>query len=75
MIEIIRILEWMVRMLENFIAKYWILKGADSNEMREIVKSLSRNPKTDQPLLVFLSLVGNDVCNGLINKETFYLPS
>lgn len=32
--------------------------------MRDIVKSLARNQNEDQPLLLTLSLVGNDVCNG-----------
>jgi acyloxyacyl hydrolase len=32
--------------------------------MTDIMKSLSRDPQNDVPLLVFYSLVGNDVCNG-----------
>ncbi|RNA11317.1 acyloxyacyl hydrolase [Brachionus plicatilis] len=44
------------------------VNGADTNEMKEIVKSFSRNQQTDQPVLLFLSLVGNDVCNG--NPDT-----
>ncbi|CAF0849277.1 unnamed protein product [Brachionus calyciflorus] len=40
------------------------VNGARTGSMKDIVKSLSRNQKEDQPLLVTLSLVGNDVCNG-----------
>ena len=29
-----------------------------------IINALQRNPKADQPLLVFYALIGNDVCNG-----------
>jgi len=29
-----------------------------------IINALQRNPKVDQPLLVFFALIGNDVCNG-----------
>lgn len=38
--------------------------GADSFDVNNILlKSLNRNKNTDQPALVFYSLVGNDVCN------------
>jgi acyloxyacyl hydrolase len=40
------------------------VNGARSGAMLEIMKSLARNPQSDVPLLVFYSLVGNDVCNG-----------
>ncbi len=29
-----------------------------------IINALRRNPKLDQPELVFFALIGNDVCNG-----------
>jgi acyloxyacyl hydrolase len=32
--------------------------------MLSIMKALARDPQNDVPLLVFYSLVGNDVCNG-----------
>ena len=40
------------------------VNGARSESMIDIMKSLSRDPKNDVPLLVIYSLVGNDVCNG-----------
>ncbi|CAF4105413.1 unnamed protein product, partial [Rotaria sordida] len=40
------------------------VNGARSGSMLDIMKSLSRSPKNDVPLLVMYSLVGNDVCNG-----------
>ncbi|UJR31905.1 hypothetical protein I4U23_019379 [Adineta vaga] len=40
------------------------VNGARSGAMLDIMKSLSRDPQNDVPLLVIYSLVGNDVCNG-----------
>ena len=38
--------------------------GADSFTMNDVlVEALARNNKTDRPVLLFYSLVGNDVCN------------
>ena len=38
--------------------------GARSTSMTKMVKGLSRKQDMDKPQIVFLSLVGNDVCNG-----------
>ena len=41
------------------------VNGARSGDMNSTVKyGLARNPATDKPLLAFLALIGNDVCNG-----------
>lgn len=40
------------------------VNGARSSSMNTIVKSLSRRRPFDKPQIVFLSLIGNDVCNG-----------
>ncbi|XP_071812000.1 acyloxyacyl hydrolase-like [Apostichopus japonicus] len=41
------------------------VNGADSGSMNDSIQyTLARNPKKDQPLLLFYSLIGNDVCNG-----------
>merc|ERR1712168_810156 len=47
--------------------------------MNEIVKGMARNVQTDYPLLIILSLIGNDVCNGkedtiasMTTSEEFY---
>ena len=42
------------------------VNGARSRKMNEIVQGMARNVHTDYPLLVILSLIGNDVCNGLV---------
>jgi acyloxyacyl hydrolase len=45
------------------------VNGADTNEiLGSIMKSLSRNQRNDQPMILFYSSVGNDVCNG--NPDT-----
>ncbi|KAJ8302428.1 hypothetical protein KUTeg_018824 [Tegillarca granosa] len=46
------------------------VNGARSSSMADtIVKSLYRNITTDYPLIIFLALIGNDVCNG--HPDTF----
>jgi len=40
------------------------VNGANSDNILNIMKSLSRDQKNDAPLLIIFSLVGNDVCNG-----------
>lgn len=30
----------------------------------EVIKAIQRNQTTDQPVLLFFELIGNDVCNG-----------
>lgn len=46
------------------------VNGARSSSMADtIVKSLYRNSTTDYPLIIFLALIGNDVCNG--HPDTF----
>lgn len=40
------------------------VNGANSRSILDIAKSLTRDQQNDVPLLVFYSLVGNDVCNG-----------
>ena len=44
--------------------------GARSTSMTKIVKGLSRKQTIDKPQIVFLSLVGNDVCNGHYPTES-----
>merc|ERR1712136_189879 len=55
------------------------VNGARSGTMNEIVEGIARNAETDNPLLVVLSLIGNDVCNGkedtkasMTTEEEFY---
>lgn len=44
------------------------VNGADSGSMNDTIQySMARSPKNDYPLLVFYSLIGNDVCNGHAN--------
>ncbi|CAF1649860.1 unnamed protein product [Adineta ricciae] len=40
------------------------VNGARTGAMIDIVKTLTRDPKRDVPLLVLYAVVGNDVCNG-----------
>lgn len=40
------------------------VNGARTGAMIHISKTLSRNQTTDHPILVFYSLIGNDVCSG-----------
>ena len=40
------------------------------NRPQKTIFGLNRKP-TDKPMLVFLSLIGNDVCNGKVRKKTF----
>jgi acyloxyacyl hydrolase len=39
-----------------------------------IIQTLARNPKEDKPLLLFLELIGNDVCNGHHTVVSFPRP-
>ena len=50
------------------------VNGARSSSMNTTVKyGLARNPETDQPLVVVLALIGNDVCNGLYLSSSSYV--
>ena len=47
--------------------------GARSTSMADkIVKGLTRHQAIDKPQIVFLSLIGNDVCNGHIPTENSF---
>jgi len=49
--------------------------GARSTSMADkIVKGLTRDQTIDKPQIVFLSLIGNDVCNGHIPTENSFTP-
>ena len=51
------------------------VNGARSGSMAGgIVQTLSRNQQTDNPLLVDLALIGNDVCNGHHNFDGMTTP-
>jgi len=51
------------------------VNGARAYTMaKEIVKSLARRPDADKPLLLFLALIGNDVCNGHPSMEHMTKP-
>lgn len=49
------------------------VNGARSGSMSPpgIVESLARNQTTDRPALVFLALIGNDVCNGHVDQPNY----
>lgn len=38
------------------------VNGGDSGNTQENIKALARNQQNDHPLLMFMELVGNDVC-------------
>nr|XP_006816952.1 PREDICTED: acyloxyacyl hydrolase-like [Saccoglossus kowalevskii] len=40
------------------------VNGGDSGNTNDNAKSLSRNQTSDYPMILFYSLIGNDVCNG-----------
>eukprot|EP01132_Coremiostelium_polycephalum_P003673 gene3673-4575_t len=41
------------------------VNGCSSNSMiKNVIQSISRNQEKDKPVLFFLELIGNDVCNG-----------
>lgn len=54
------------------------VNGARITSSMGLVDSLARNPSTDHQLLVYLALIGNDVCNGhpgydhMTTPESFY---
>jgi acyloxyacyl hydrolase len=39
------------------------VNGADSDNSRNNIPALKRNPEEDNPLIMFLELIGNDVCS------------
>jgi len=39
------------------------VNGGDSGNTWGNIKALKRNPKTDYPMLMFMELIGNDVCS------------
>jgi acyloxyacyl hydrolase len=40
------------------------VNGARMTSSMQLVNALARDPQNDKPLLVWLALIGNDVCNG-----------
>ena len=40
------------------------VNGARSGAVHDLIDALARNPEDDHPVLLWLSLIGNDVCNG-----------
>lgn len=40
------------------------VNGARMTSSSQLVNALARNPTQDNPLLVWLALIGNDICNG-----------
>ncbi|KAM9971761.1 hypothetical protein ACTFIW_011744 [Dictyostelium discoideum] len=40
------------------------VNGASSSSTRTIIQTINRNQNTDKPVLLFLELIGNDVCSG-----------
>lgn len=54
------------------------VNGARITSSMKLIESLARNPNTDHQLLVYLALIGNDVCNGhpgfgsMTTPDTFY---
>lgn len=46
------------------------MNGGDSGNTNGNIKALQRNPETDYPLMVFLELVGNDVCAKSLDGNT-----
>lgn len=50
------------------------VNGARTSAMKTIAKTLSRNQTTDNPLLVFYALVGNDICSPHHSLDRFTKP-
>lgn len=50
------------------------VNGANSNNQQKYVYSLRRNPYADEPLLLFFSLIGNDVCGRQQSFDHFTTP-
>jgi len=50
------------------------VNGARMTSSMGLVESLARSPTADQPLLVYLALIGNDVCNGHPNFDHMTTP-
>jgi len=46
------------------------VNGGASGNTKGNIKALRRNNNTDYPLLVFLELIGNDVCKKSFNSMT-----
>lgn len=46
------------------------VNGGDSGNTWGNIKALKRNPKNDYPLLMFMELVGNDVCHKSFSAMT-----
>jgi hypothetical protein len=51
------------------------VNGARMTSSMGLVDALARNQKNDNPLLLFLSLLGNDVCNGHPGFDHMTTPS
>jgi len=51
------------------------VNGARTGAMVDISKTLARDQQADQPLLLFYSLVGNDVCSGHADFDHFTSPA
>ncbi|KAL9651287.1 hypothetical protein ABK040_001240 [Willaertia magna] len=50
------------------------VNGARTGGMKDIIKTFKRNQLNDNPMLVFYSLVGNDVCNPAHTFDKFTSP-
>jgi len=50
------------------------VNGARATNSLDNIKALSRNQTTDHPLLIFLELIGNDVCSGHEDFDHFTQP-
>ena len=54
------------------------VNGARMTSSKQLVDAMARDPTNDNPLLVWLALIGNDVCNGhtgfgsMTTPEEFY---
>ena len=51
------------------------VNGGDSYNVQTYVQSLSRNNKTDHPMIAFLELLGNDVCDPSHNLDLATAPA
>ncbi len=54
------------------------VNGARITSSMQLANAMARNPENDNPLLVWLALIGNDICNGhpdfthMTSPENFY---
>jgi len=49
--------------------------AASGNEYDGDIQAIRRNNKTDHPMLVFMELIGNDVCNGHHGFDSMTTPA